>query len=93
MPSPDYVPPAFRRHVPGTSSFIGMTDDQVIKIAATALHMVQTLPMSSKARAEQWAAFDHAMGELSARATMHALEKIHQHNEQLLCERALEQDD
>lgn len=74
--NPGDVPPAFRRKRPGPS-FIGMTDDQVIKVAASALNMVQALPVGSEARAGRWAAFDAAMGELGKRAVVHALAKVH----------------
>jgi hypothetical protein len=75
------VPPAFRGRK-GTS-FVGMHDDQVVKVAASALHMAQLLPAGSSTHAAQWATFDSAMGELGSRAIVHALQKIHEHQQHL----------
>lgn len=79
--NPNDAPPAFRGRQPGKPSFVGMEDDQVLKIAANALRTVQALPLRSRPRAEQWREFDAAMGELSSRAVVYALAKIHELHE------------
>jgi hypothetical protein len=79
--NPNDVPPAFRGRRPSIPSFIGMEDEQVLKVAANALRMAQILPIGGKPRADQWAAFDAAMGELGSRAIVHALERIHEIHE------------
>jgi hypothetical protein len=43
------VPSAFRGRK--ATSFVGMHDDQVVKVAASALHMAQLLPAGSSTRA------------------------------------------
>lgn len=77
--NPNYVPAAFRRA--GAQFFTGMEDEEVLKVAANALRMVQQLPARSEARARTWRMFDRAMGELSSRAVVHALQKIHEIHE------------
>lgn len=73
---PGSIPPAFRSRKPAALGYVGLTDDQVLKIAANALRMVEMLPAGRPAREQQWAAFNAAMGELASRATVHALERI-----------------
>lgn len=82
--NPNEVPPAFRGRQPSPSrySFIGMQDDQVLRIAAGALRMVSALPVGSRPRAEQWDSFEQAMAELGARAVRQTLARIHEIHEQ-----------
>ena len=70
---PDQVPAAFRRMPP---AFVGLEDDQVLKVAASALLTVQRLPVHSAARAEQWRRFDDAMSELTGRGLRHILREL-----------------
>ena len=72
---PPEVPPAFRRKQP-SRCYIGLTDDQVLRVAASALRLVEMLPAGSPARQKQWDSFNAAMGELASRATVHALERM-----------------
>jgi hypothetical protein len=72
------VPPAFRRIPKTPPYFIGLDDNQVLKIAQNALNLIQTLPIGSTARAAQWAEFDAAMGELAGRGIRQILAKIHE---------------
>lgn len=76
---PDPIPPAFR----GASqpSFIGMTDEQVLKIAEHYFHLAPALPLASKQRAVAWEMFDDAMAELSARGLRQILRKMREHEE------------
>lgn len=77
--NPNEVPAAFRSRQPSPSrpSFIGLEDDQVLRVAANALRMVQVLPLNSRPRADQWESFEQAMAELGARAVTHTLAKIY----------------
>ena len=61
---PDRVPPAFQARAPKAASFIGLEDDQVLKLAAIAY------------RKHDWARFDDAMAELAGRAQRHILAKL-----------------
>lgn len=72
------IPEAFRRPPANGPSFIGMTDEQVLRIAANALRKVQLLPFGSETRDGQWHDFNHAMGELTRRAVNHTLGKIYE---------------
>lgn len=76
---PDPIPPAFR----GASqpSFIGMTDEQVLKIAEHYFHLAPAFPLASRQRAAAWEMFDDAMAELSARGLRQILRKMREHEE------------
>jgi hypothetical protein len=81
--NPNDVPPAFRGRPKKGPSYTGMTDDQVLKVAANAFQMAQMLPIGSGPRVSQWSDFDSAILELGRRTISHVLEKLHEHEREL----------
>src|SRR5262249_5390286 len=75
------IPAAFRGRRPARPGFIGLTDDEVLKIAAGALRMVQALPFGSAARTGQWDSFEHAMAALSSRDATDTLRRLYESHE------------
>lgn len=75
---PREVPPAFRGRQQAAPGFAGMDDDEVLRVAASALRMVTALPLGSEARAAQWKSFEAAMAELGSRAVTQTLAKIYE---------------
>jgi hypothetical protein len=63
------------------ASFIGLDDEQVLKIATAAFTAAQAEQVGSTARARQWARFDGAMGELAGRGMRHVLAKLRERDE------------
>jgi L-aminopeptidase/D-esterase-like protein len=54
-----------------------MTDEKVLAIATGAFKRAEALPVRSVTRQVQWTIFDSAMAELTRRAMLHVLQKIH----------------
>jgi len=74
------IPAAFGGPLPAAASFLGLTDDQVLKIAQSAMMSAQALPLGA-ARVRQWARFDDAMSELAGRGLRHVLAKLRERDE------------
>jgi hypothetical protein len=79
QPAPK-VPPAFGGGVPAAAQFVGLTDDQVLKVAVASFGTLQQLPIGAP-RVREWARFDAAMAELAARGMRHVLAKLHERDE------------
>lgn len=73
------IPPAFRKRP--EPSYVGLTEAEVFEVARCAYHMAMALPAGGRERLAAWDRFDHAMGELAARALRHALRKVREHEE------------
>lgn len=58
-----------------------MTDEAVLALARSAFRRAEALPPRSRARLEEWAAFDAAMAELMRRAMLAVLWKLHERGE------------
>jgi hypothetical protein len=61
---------------PETSPFEGLTDNEVLGRAVTALRRANAAPLRSITRSVQWALYEQAKAELDMRMYVHVLAKI-----------------
>ena len=64
------------RAVPAGDPFAGLSDGQVIELAASYLHNVATFPLGSAERKAEWAEFRRAYNEFGRREDMRVLRRL-----------------
>lgn len=60
----------------GDDPYSGLTDDQVLARAVTALRIVKSSPITSIQHGIQWAVYDACTAELNRRLIAHITEKL-----------------